>query len=152
MNSALQLGLFASTPLAQFPLPGLCAFSPAAAPKSFESSTNKTLPSCTVFVHSKPFEINTCKAVSKQTTLTVFRINTSWGRPHFAQFWCNLTSFKINTCKSVSKQMTLTSFRMNTYEKTGGGGYPPLMETSTIARTPATTFSYLLDRYPCVPA
>src|SRR5713101_5376019 len=76
MNSALQLGLFASTPLAQFPLPRLCAFSPAAAPKSFETSTNKMLLSCTVSVHSKPFKINTCKSVSKQTTLTSFRMNT----------------------------------------------------------------------------
>ena len=73
------------------------------------------------------FRINTCRSASKQTALTAFRINTSWGRPHFALFWCNLTLFRINTCKSVSKQTTLTSFRMNTYEKTGGWGVPPLV-------------------------
>src|SRR5258708_2498301 len=54
--------------------------------------------------------------------LNLFRINTSWGRLHFAQFWCNASPFRINTCKSVSKQTTLTPFRMNTYEKTGGWG------------------------------
>src|SRR6266852_7425557 len=56
--------------------------------------------------------------------LNFFRINTSWGRPHFAPFWCNATPFRINTCKSVSKQTTLTIFRMNTYEKQGEGWYP----------------------------
>src|SRR6266852_5661318 len=48
--------------------------------------------------------------------LNLFRINTDWGRPQFAQFWCNASPFRINTCKSVSKQGTLTPFRMNTYE------------------------------------
>ncbi len=91
LNSTLQLGLLASTPLTQFPLPRPCALSPAAAPKPFESSTNKMLLSCIVSVHSKPFQINTCKTGSKQTALTTFRINTSWGRTHFAQFWCNVT-------------------------------------------------------------
>src|SRR6266481_8531090 len=55
--------------------------------------------------------------------LNLFRINTSWGRLHFAQFWCNVSPFRMNTCKSVSKQRTSTSFRMNTYEKQGGGGW-----------------------------
>src|SRR5260370_1628927 len=55
-------------------------------------------------------------------TLNLFRINTYWGGPHFAQFLCNLSPFRINTCKSVSKQTTLSPFRINTYEKTGGWG------------------------------
>ena len=151
LNSTLQLGLLASTPLTQFPLPRPCALSPAAAPKPFESSTNKMLLSCIVSVHSKSFQINTCKTGSKQTSLTAFRINTSWGRTHFAQFWCNVTPFRINTSKSVSKQTTLTSFRMNTYEKTAGWGVPPLTETSTIPRTPTTPFSYLI-KAPCAAA
>src|SRR5258708_38328282 len=56
--------------------------------------------------------------------LKPFRMNTCHAKPHFAQFWCNVTPFRINTCKSVSKQTTLTSFRINTYEKQGerGGG------------------------------
>ncbi len=57
--------------------------------------------------------------------LNLFGINADWGRPYYAQSWCNASPFRINTCKSVSKQTTLTIFRMNTYEKTGGGGYPP---------------------------
>ncbi len=58
-------------------------------------------------------------------TLNPFRMNTCRAKPHFAQFWCNVSSFRINTCKSVSKQMTLSTFRINTYEKTGGwGGLP----------------------------
>src|SRR5258708_25723958 len=72
-----------------------------------------------------PFKMNTCKSVSKQSTLTLFRINTyekQGKRALFAQFWCNVSPFRINTCKSVSKQRTLTTFRMNTYEKQGGGG------------------------------
>ena len=56
------------------------------------------------------------------STLNPFRMNTCRAKPHFAQFWCNISPFRINTCKSVSKQMTLTPFRMNTYEKTGGWG------------------------------
>src|SRR5260370_26566035 len=89
---------------------------------------------------------------SKKTVLTAFRINTSWGRPHFAQFWCNVTPFRINTCKSVSKQTTLTSFRMNTYEKTGGWGYlrstvPSIFRTlfqlpSSVSRNPFVCRSY----------
>ena len=79
-----------------------------------------------LFHHSpKPFKMNTCKSVSKQSTLTPFRINTyekQGKRALFAQFWCNVSPFRINTCKSVSKQRTLTTFRMNTYEKQGGGG------------------------------
>src|SRR5216684_5846985 len=55
-------------------------------------------------------------------TLNLFRMNTCRAKPHFAQFWCNVSPFRINTCKSVSKQMTLTPFRMNTYEKTGRWG------------------------------
>src|SRR6266852_3053401 len=60
-------------------------------------------------------------------TLNLFRMNTCRAKPHFAQFWCNVSPFRINTCKSVSKQMTLTPFRMNTYEKPGEGwvGYRP---------------------------
>ena len=74
----------------------------------------------------KPFRMNTFKSVSKQKTLTPFRINTyekQGGEAHFAQFWCNVSPFRINTYKSVSKQRTLTPFRMNTYEKQGGGGW-----------------------------
>src|SRR5213594_103536 len=53
-------------------------------------------------------------------SLNPFRMNTCHAKPHFAQFWCNVTPFRINTCKSVSKQTTLSTFRINTYEKTGG--------------------------------
>src|SRR5437867_10847388 len=56
------------------------------------------------------------------STLNPFRINTCRAKPHFAQFWCNISPFRINTCKSVSKQTTLSTFRINTYEKTGGVG------------------------------
>src|SRR5713101_7447580 len=73
----------------------------------------------------KPFRMNTFKSVSKQKTLTPFRINTyekQRGEAHFAQFWCNVSPFRINTYKSVSKQRTLTPFRMNTYEKHTGWG------------------------------
>src|SRR6266851_4268341 len=73
----------------------------------------------------KSFRMNTSKSVSKQMTLTPFRMNTyekQGGGAHFAQFWCNVSPFRMNTCKSVSKQSTLTPFRMNTYEKRGGGG------------------------------
>ena len=55
-------------------------------------------------------------------TLNPFRMNTCRAKPHFAQFWCNISPFRINTCKSVSKQTTLSTFRINTYEKTGGWG------------------------------
>src|SRR2546427_8513285 len=51
-------------------------------------------------------------------------MNTCRAKPHFAQFWCNISPFRINTCKSVSKQTTLSTFRINTYEKTGGGAIP----------------------------
>src|SRR5216683_4211656 len=89
-----------------------------------------------------PFKMNTCKSVSKQSTLTPFRINTyekQGKRALFAQFWCNVSPFRINTCKSVSKQRTLTTFRMNTYEKQGEGGtlvavssHPVLRKSKTI--------------------
>src|SRR5260370_36196458 len=55
--------------------------------------------------------------------MSTYKKHSGW--PHFAQFWCNVSPFRINTCKSVSKQTTLTPFRMSTYEKQGGGGYPP---------------------------
>ena len=55
-------------------------------------------------------------------SLNPFRINTCRAKPHFAQFWCNISPFRMNTCKSVSKQTTLSTFRINTYEKTGGWG------------------------------
>src|SRR5258708_896005 len=56
------------------------------------------------------------------STLNPFRMNTCRAKPHFAQFWCNISPFRINTCKSVSKQTTLSTFRINTYKKTGGWG------------------------------
>jgi len=133
VNSTLQLGSLDS--LSGF-LRSLLLLKPSTC-KPSNLSTILQLPSCTVSVHSKPFRINTCKAGSKQTILTVFRINTSWGRPHSAQFWCNVTPFRINTCKSVSKQMTLSPFRINTYEKTGGWGSP-------LPRATAHSFSSLL--------
>jgi hypothetical protein len=97
--------------------PNLCALSVSAFNSSlfFDSGMDREQTPFDIRPEAKLFRINTCKAVSKQTTLTAFRINSSWGRPHFAQFWCNVTPFRINTCKSVSKQTTLTSFRMNTY-------------------------------------
>src|SRR5260370_42426082 len=49
-------------------------------------------------------------------SLNPFRMNTCRAKPHFAQFWCNISPFRINTCKSVSKQTTLSTFRINTYE------------------------------------
>jgi hypothetical protein len=59
--------------------------SEASAPNSSKISTRKMLPFCTILVHSKPSRINTCKNVSKQTTLAPSRINTyekqaGWGR------------------------------------------------------------------------
>ncbi len=56
------------------------------------------------------------------STLTPFRMNTCRAKPHFAQFWCNVSPFRVNTCKSASKQTTLSTFRINTCEKTGGQG------------------------------
>src|SRR5260370_9797402 len=104
--------------------PKLCALSASAFNSSlfFCSGMDREQTPFDIRPEAKLFRINTCKTASKQTALTAFRINTSWGRPHFAQFWYNLTPFRINTCKSVSKQTTLTSFRMNTYEKHRGVG------------------------------
>jgi hypothetical protein len=53
-------------------------------PKPFEVKTRRMLSFRTISVHFKPFRINTCKSVSKQTTLSTFRINTyektgGWG-------------------------------------------------------------------------
>src|SRR5207245_2292741 len=103
--------------------PNLCALSVSAFNSSLflGSGMDREQTPFDIRPEAKLFRINTCKTDSKQTTLTAFRINTSWGRPHFAQSWCNVTPFRINTCKSVSKQTTLTSFRMNTYEKQGVG-------------------------------
>src|SRR5712672_3709006 len=39
-------------------------------------TTPKMLQFCTILVHSKSFRMNTSKSVSKQTTLTPFRMNT----------------------------------------------------------------------------
>ncbi len=95
---------------------------------NFQPSTFDSRPLPSTHCPPKLFRINTCvgcKSVSKQRTLTAFRMNTyeNYGKkPHFAQFWCSVSPFRMNTCKSVSKQRTLTAFRMNTYEKHGGGG------------------------------
>jgi len=115
--------------------PNLCALSVSAFNSSlfFDSGMDREQTSFDIRPEAKLFRINTGKSVSKQTTLTAFRINTSWGRPHFAQFWCNVTPFRINTCKSGSKQTTSSPFRMNTYEKTGGWGVPPLVRTGLMA-------------------
>src|SRR5713101_1845288 len=78
-------------------------------------------------------------------TLNPFRMNTCRAKPHFAQFWCNVSSFRINTCKSVSKQMTLSTFRINTYEKTGGRGVP----LRTAGTTPVVCATWRL--YPLCP-
>ena len=81
MNVALQLGSLAS--LSGFPrsvlFPNLSTFKPSNLPTVLQPSF------CTIFMHSKPFRINSCKSVSKQTTSTPFRINTyektrGWGR------------------------------------------------------------------------
>ena len=56
------------------------------------------------------------------SSLNLFGINADWGRPHSAQFLCNVSPFRINTSESVSKQKTLSTFRINTYEKQAGGG------------------------------
>src|SRR6266478_3113957 len=63
------------------------------------------------------------------SALNPFRMNTCRAKPPFAQFWCNVSPFRINTCKSVSKQTTLSTFRINTYEKTGGWGIPPIIQS-----------------------
>src|SRR6059036_2195694 len=55
-------------------------------------------------------------------TLNLFRMNADYGRPHFAQFLCNVNPFRINTCKSVSKQTTLSLFRINPYENQAAPG------------------------------
>jgi hypothetical protein len=55
-------------------------------------------------------------------SLNLFGINADWGRPHSAQFLCNVSPFRINTSESISKQTTLSTFRINTYEKQAGGG------------------------------
>src|SRR5258708_12519066 len=66
--------------------------------------------------------------------LKPLRMNKISKNPHFAQFWCNISSFRINTCKSVSKQTTLTSFRINTYEKQGEGGGSPQTVNSLLCQ------------------
>src|SRR5260370_9953303 len=73
-------------------------------------------------------------------------MNTCRAKPHFAQFWCNISPFRINTCKSVSKQTTLSTFRINTYEKTGGWG--PILELATHQSAVALCSSSLLS-YSC---
>src|SRR2546425_9226130 len=75
-----------------------------------------------VCLPSATFLKSTLVEVFILNSLNPFRINTCRAKPHFAQFWCNISPFRINTCKSVSKQTTLSTFRINTYEKTGGWG------------------------------
>src|SRR5712692_1467192 len=78
------------------------------------------LPAAHVWLLSATPPESTLPEVFILNSLNFFRMNTSHGKPPFAQFWCNVSPFRINTCKSASKQTTLTPFRMNTYEKTGG--------------------------------
>ena len=89
LNSTLQLALLPSTPLAH-PLPRRCTPTPifdlpiTARPEVWGGDHDPVgtfRPSdvqffCTILVHPKSFRINTCKSVSKQTTLSPFRINT----------------------------------------------------------------------------
>src|SRR5713226_4303153 len=82
------------------------------------------LPAAHVWLLSATPPESTLPEVFILNSLNFFRMNTSHGKPPFAQFLCNVSPFRINTCKSASKQTTLTPFRMNTYEKTGGGGIP----------------------------
>jgi hypothetical protein len=63
---------------------------------------------------------STLAEVFSLNSLNLSGMNTCHGKPHFAQFWCNVSPFRINTCKSASKQTALSMFRINTYEKTGG--------------------------------
>ncbi len=70
--------------------------------------------------------------------LNLFRMIADEGRPHFAQFWCNISLFRINTCKSVSKQATLTPFTINTYGKQGGWGACRLLPNTPPAARPET--------------
>jgi hypothetical protein len=41
-----------------------------------QCASQKPIASCTILVQLSTFRINTCKSVSKQTTLTPFRMNT----------------------------------------------------------------------------
>src|SRR2546425_8414765 len=84
-----------------------------------------------VCLPSATFLKSTLVEVFILNSLNPFRMNTCRAKPHFAQFWCNISPFRINTCKSVSKQTTLSTFRINTYEKTGGGRFwnsPPISQ------------------------
>src|SRR5437879_2756819 len=58
-------------------------------------------------------------------SLNLFRINTFYDLPRFAQFWCNATPFRIQHFQKCVKTNDFISLRMNTYEKTGEGGRSP---------------------------
>ncbi len=76
----------------------------------------------------KLFRINTCmgvKSVSKQTTLTPFRMNTheKQGREtDFAQFWCSVSPFRINTYKSVHSKGLYLPLESTLMKNRPGGG------------------------------
>src|SRR5216683_7134687 len=83
---------------------------------------------------SPPFCLPTAQFSPFDKSLRINTYEKAPEKPHFAQFWCNVSPFRMNTCKSVSKQRTLTPFRMNTYEKQGGGGWLWLTSEPTSQR------------------
>src|SRR2546425_11787915 len=52
-----------------------------------------------VCLPSATFLKSTLVEVFILNSLNPFRINTCRAKPHFAQFWCNISPFRINTCK-----------------------------------------------------
>src|ERR1700674_66493 len=76
LSSALQFAPLASHCRSPLLLPCLCSISGARAPKSFGNCAYEKYSFCRILVQCNAFRINTCKSVTKQTTLTFFRINT----------------------------------------------------------------------------
>jgi hypothetical protein len=146
LNVALQLGSLDS--LSGFPrsvlFPNLSTFKSSNLPTVLQPSFG------TIFVHSKPFRINSCKSVSKQMTSTPFRINTyektrGWGRGAIAcrkRLICsNLSRFLSNSCAlfcttGLAYPLFLQSFAHSLHRDGGCGAYTRnLAHASGISRT-----------------
>jgi hypothetical protein len=106
-----------------------------------------------------PFKINTCKTVSKQTTLTSFRINTyektrEWGGPSIREpvsgnssLPAALKSFLFTLLRTLLHRRKLKSFLFNQfrtlYPKTSGVGVSlPLREFCVLRDLCVRSFSF----------
>src|SRR5258708_39201172 len=55
------------------------------------------------------------------STLNPFRMNTCRAKPHFAQFWCNVSPFRINTCKVYQNKRLYLRLESTLMKKQGVG-------------------------------